>query len=64
MTNADVIRSMSDEELALCLIFWNEEWWQWETDAGIISGDPIETREKAIKAEVEWLKQPAEVDNG
>lgn len=61
-TNADRIRAMSDEELAEILIFWNDDWGRWETDAGNIDGDPVSTKEKAIKAELEWLKQPAEVD--
>lgn len=63
MTNADRIRSMTDEELARLLIFWNDDWGRWETDAGCIDAyDPMDSIEEAIKAEVEWLKQPAEVE--
>lgn len=60
MTNADRIRAMSDEELAKRLIFWNDDWDRWETDAGNIEGDPRDTQEEAIKAELAWLQQPAE----
>ena len=64
MTNGDKIRAMSDEELARLLIFWNDDWGRWETDAGCIDAyDPMDSIEEAIKAEVEWLKQPAEVAN-
>lgn len=59
-TNADRIREMSDEELAKRLIFWNDDWGRWETDAGNIEGDPRDTQEEAIKAELAWLQQPAE----
>lgn len=59
-TNADRIRAMSDEELAERLIFWNDDWGRWETDAGNIEGDPRDTQEEAIKAELAWLQQPAE----
>lgn len=57
-TNADRIRAMSDEELAERLIFWNNDWGRWETDAGNIDGDPVDTLQEAIQAELEWLKQP------
>lgn len=57
MTNADRIRAMSDEELA-----WELMTWRLETEAkhhGVESNYP--NTQKSI---LEWLKQPAEVDNG
>jgi hypothetical protein len=48
---------MSDEELAEILIFWDDDWLCWETDAGRFDI----TKEEAIKVELEWLQQPAEV---
>ena len=64
VTNADRIRAMSDEELAKILIFWNDDWGHWETDAGCIDGyDPMSSITEALKAELEWLKQPAEVED-
>lgn len=57
LTNADRIRDMSDEELA-----WELMTWRLETEAkhhGVESNYP--NTQKSI---LEWLKQPAEVDNG
>lgn len=54
MTNADRIRAMSDEELANMLTdFSNNGGWVTETG-----------REIRYERHIEWLKQPAEVDNG
>lgn len=56
-TNADRIRAMSDEELA-----WELMTWRIEAEAkhhGIESNYP-----NTKSAILEWLKQPAEVDNG
>ena len=56
-TNADRIRAMSDEELA-----WELMTWRIETEAkhhGVESNYP-----NTKTAILEWLKQPAEVDNG
>ena len=58
-TNGDRIREMTDEQLADRLIFWNDDWGRWETDAGCFDGDPMEF-EVALRAELEWLKQPVE----
>ena len=55
-TNADRIRAMSDEELA-----WELMTWRIETEAkhqGVESNYP--NTQKTI---LQWLKQPAEVDN-
>ena len=57
ITNADRIRAMSDDELA-----WELMTWRLETEAkhhGVESNYP--NTQKSI---LEWLKQPAEVDNG
>lgn len=57
LTNADRIRAMSDEELA-----WELMTWRLETEAkhqGIESNYP-NTQAKIL----EWLKQPAEVNDG
>ena len=59
-SRADRIRAMTDEELAAKLIFWDDDRDRWETDAGYIEGDPRKTREKAIQAELAWLRQPVE----
>lgn len=58
MTNADRIRAMSDEELAWELIFWRDDWGDYETHVGC-----FDEREDALKAEIEWLKQPCEKED-
>ena len=53
-TNADRIRAMSDEELAQLL-----------KAQGCPSAEPISCYEHTCKdCWLEWLQQPAEVDNG
>ena len=54
-TNADRIRSMSDEELAERLIEYRDDWGDYVTHKGTYY-----SREEALKAEIEWIKQPAE----
>ena len=56
-TNADRIRSMSDEELAEQLIQYRDDWGDYCTNKGCDA-----TQKEAVKAETEWLQQPAEVE--
>jgi hypothetical protein len=53
MTNADRIRAMSDEELSVFL-------WEFEKEEIARATEYALERRKIT----EWLKQPAEVDNG
>ena len=53
-TNADRIRAMSDEELACVLTDFSNNG-GWVTEIG---------REICYQHNLEWLQQPAEVDNG
>ena len=53
-TNADRIRAMSDEELAEQLIAYRDDWDDYETHVGC-----FDKWEDAVKAEVDWLRQPA-----
>ncbi len=53
MTNGDRIRAMSDEELAKQLIEYRDDWGDFVTHGG-----SFDKREDAIRAEIEWLKQP------
>ena len=64
-TNADRIRAMSDDELAVWLVektayqesaFSSPSYLNFLTDAD-------DTKESAIKGTFEWLRQPAEVDD-
>ena len=57
MTNGDRIRDKSDEELAHDLIEYRDDWGDYVTHNGV-----FDELEDAIKAEIEWLKQPAEVE--
>ena len=57
-TNADRIRAMSDEELALQLIEYRDDWGDYCTHKGC-----YDSKEEALKAEIEWLKQPADGDD-
>ena len=59
MTNADRIRAMSDEELAWELIQYRDDFGDYCTHNGCYA-----TQKGALEAEIEWLKQPAEVGNG
>lgn len=67
MTNGDRIRAMTDEELVDTLIFWEGDWGRWVTDAGNFYkedyGSFDEAHQSALKAELEWLKQPCEEVN-
>lgn len=54
VTNADRIRAMPDEELAWELIFYRDDWGDYETPCGC-----IEDRDEAYRKTVDWLKQPA-----
>ncbi len=54
LTNGDRIRAMSDEELANQLMFWRDDWGDFETPCGC-----YEDRDEASRKTVEWLKQPA-----
>ncbi len=58
LSNADRIRAMSDEELAWELIVWRDDWGDYETHVGC-----FDEREDALRAEIEWLKQPVEEDS-
>lgn len=59
-TNSEEIRAMSDEDLAAQLIFFRDDWDDYETHVG-----HFDTWEEALKAEVEWLQRPAEeADDG
>lgn len=59
-TNADRIRAMSDEELA---VFLEEA--SWICDNQIFCREcPLYTGTKECKSVEEWIKQPVEVDNG
>lgn len=59
MTNADRIRAMSDEELAKFL-----EEASWICANQVCRKCPLSTGTENCKSVEEWLKQPAEVDNG
>lgn len=60
MTNGDSIRNMDDEELAWKLIFYRDDWGDYETPVGY-----YDKAEEAHRKTVEWLKQPIrEIDNG
>ena len=63
VTNADHIRSMTDEELAKILVFWEDDWGRWWTDAGCVYDDTKDHHERAVKAELDWLKQPYKGEN-
>jgi hypothetical protein len=57
---------MSDEELADWLVqktVYQESAWSEPSYLNFLTSRD-DTKEKAIKGTVEWLKQPAEVDNG
>lgn len=57
-SNADRIRSMTDEELAGMLVHFDgsiDDFGMWETHAGLCF-----TYEDAVAAEIEWLQKPAE----
>ena len=60
-TNADCIRANleNDEELAALYVRYNPYTDMYHTDAGVFT-DFV----SAMDAELEWLKQPVEVDNG
>ena len=53
MTNGDKIRQMTDDELAAYLIAYNDY-----TGEYYGGGRTFYTREEAVNAEIEWLKQP------
>lgn len=53
MTNADHIRAMTDEELAAPLVYWLDDWGEYDTPIG-----RIESYEEAIAKTIDWLKQP------
>lgn len=55
-TNGERIRAMSDEELAWMLVFFRDDWDDYETPDCHF----FDTEEEAIAHTVEWLKQPAE----
>ena len=55
VTHGDEYRAMPDEELAWTLIFYRDDWGDYDTPAGV-----FDEREEAYKKTVEWLKQPAE----
>lgn len=61
MTNADRIRSMSDEELAKANVRQKCEWNSWECWSVYITsdGEQFGDAEEAYKHELEWLQQPA-----
>lgn len=65
-TNADRIRAMSDDELADWLVektVYQESAWSEPSYLNFLTGrDDI--KENATKGTVEWLKQPAEVNDG
>lgn len=52
-TNGDHIRNMTDEELVALLIAYNDY-----TGEYYGGGRTFYTREEAVNAEIEWLKQP------
>ena len=56
-TNADKIRSMTDEELALYLV------WIADPDTLIVDYRLYECHDRSIEDTIEWLKQEAP-DNG
>jgi hypothetical protein len=61
-TNADRIRAMSDEELAVWLVKktkYQESAWSAPSYLNFLT-ESDDTMESAIKGTVEWLKQPAE----
>ena len=49
MTNADRIRAMSGEELAIFLCEWAQKPWAWEGDAGVVEHWLQQTEEEADK---------------
>ena len=64
-TNADRIRAMSDEELAEWLVkqtVYQESAWSEPSYLNFLTNRD-DTKERAIKDTVEWLKQPAEVEH-
>ena len=64
-TNADSIRAMSDEELAEWLVkqtVYQESAWSEPSYLNFLTNRD-DTKERAIKGTVEWLKQPAEVEH-
>ena len=66
-TNADRIRAMSDEELARKLVNASYRYdWKQDEDYWYFPNGTTKTnyKPKAIEAWLEWLKQPAVVDNG
>ena len=65
--NADRIRAMSDEELARKLVNASYRYdWKQDEDYWYFPNGTTKTnyKPKAIEAWLEWLKQPADVDNG
>ena len=65
--NADRLRAMSDEELARKLVNASYRYdWKQDEDYWYFPNGTTKTnyKPKAIEAWLEWLKQPAEVDNG
>ena len=61
VTNADRIRSMSDEELAVWLVektMYQESAFSSPSYLNFLT-ESDDTKESAIKGTVEWLKQPA-----
>lgn len=62
MTNADKIRTMTDEQLAaMCAghTYYQESAWSQPTYGGP-NGDVYYTNQEAVDAWVKWLKRPAE----
>ena len=60
-TNADRIRSMSDEELAVWLVektVYQESVFTYPTYLNFLT-ESDDTKEGAIKGTVDWLQQPA-----
>jgi hypothetical protein len=64
-TNADCIRAMSDEELAesLSKTIVDAMCYSHSVEKSV-DKMPKEIWEELVKEYLEWLKQPAEVDNG
>ena len=61
-TNADRIRAMSDEELAVWLVkktAYQESAFSYPSYLNFLT-ESDDTKEGAIKGTVEWLQQPAE----
>lgn len=56
-TNADIIRDMTDEEMARELIYIFED--DFDLYVGGIRGGTYETIGEAVRANLKWLQQPA-----